>query len=51
MLLCIQDFPKNWKKAKVIPLFKNGDALDPKNYRLVAILPISSKVLERVVFN
>ena len=46
-----QQFPDSWKKIKVIPLHKNGDTLDPKNYRPVAIIPILSKVLERVMFN
>ena len=44
-------FPHSWKKAKVIPLHKTGDVLNPKNYRPVAILPVFSKVLERVIFN
>ena len=35
----------------IIPVFKKGDYLDPKNYRPVAILPIFSKILERLVFN
>lgn len=43
-------FPSAWKHAKVIPLHKKGDTLDPKNYRPVAILPVLSKILERVVF-
>ena len=43
-------FPSSWKTAKVIPLHKKGDFLDPKNFRPVAILPILSKLLERVVF-
>ena len=43
-------FPSKWKTAKVIPLFKSGDSLNPKNYRPVAMLPILSKVLEKVVF-
>ena len=34
----------------MIPLFKKGDPLDPKNFRPVAILPIISKILEKVVF-
>ena len=46
-----QQFPDSWKKIKVIPLHKKGDILDPKNYRPVAIIPILSKVLERVMFN
>ena len=43
-------FPSMWKQAKVIPLHKKGDTLNPKNYRPVAILPVLSKVLERVIF-
>ena len=44
-------FPTNWKRAKVVPLHKKDDVLNPKNYRPVAILPVFSKVLERVIFN
>ena len=44
-------FPDFWKKVKVIPLYKKEDLLNPKNYRPVAIVPIFSKVLERVIFN
>ena len=43
-------FPSQFKKAKVIPLFKSGDKLSPSNYRPVAILPIWSKLVERAVF-
>ena len=43
-------FPKSWKIAKIVPLLKKGDTLDPKNYRPVALLPVLSKILERVVF-
>ena len=45
-----QKFPTEWKHAKVIPLLKKGDVLEPKNYRPVAILPVVSKILERVIF-
>ena len=45
------EFPTIWKLAKVIPLLKKGDTMTPKNYRPVALLPIVSKILERVVFN
>ena len=44
-------FPTIWKKSKIIPLHKKDDQLNPKNYRPVAIIPIFSKILERVVFN
>ena len=39
-----------WKQAKVVPLLKKGDPLIPKNYRPVALLPILSKLLEKVIF-
>ena len=44
-------FPDLWKTAKIIPLHKKGDTLDPKNYRPVALLPVLSKVLERIIFD
>ena len=45
-------FPRIWKHSKVIPLLKLGaaDQLSAKSYRPVALLPVVSKVLERVVF-
>ena len=45
-------FPTLWKHSKVIPLLKPGakDQLNAKSYRPVALLPVVSKVLERVVF-
>ena len=47
--LCIDKntFPKVFKEAKVIPLFKSGDKLDPSNFRPISILPILSKRLEK----
>ena len=46
-------FPTLWKNAKIVPLYKGKDAnkTSPKSYRPVAILPIASKVLERVIHN
>ena len=41
--------PDDLKHSKVIPLFKKGDRSDPGNYRLVSILSVASKVLEKVV--
>jgi hypothetical protein len=43
-------FPSLYKFAKVIPLLKKDDPLEPKNYRPVAILCILSKVIERAIF-
>ena len=35
--------------AQVTPLYKKNDPLDVKNYRPVSILPLLSKVLERIL--
>ena len=45
-----QKFPDSWKQSKVIPLHKKEEVTNPKNYRPVSLLPILSKVLERVIF-
>ena len=43
-------FPSLYKMAKIIPLLKKDDPLEPKNYRPVAILCILSKIIERAIF-
>ena len=44
-------FPGDLKIAKVIPRFKSGDHLKVNNYRPVSILPVLSKVLEKLMYN
>jgi hypothetical protein len=39
-------FPKRWKEAKIIPIFKKEDAKECSNYRPVSNLSVLSKVLE-----
>ena len=43
-------FPENLKLAKVLPLFKKGDIDFMGNYRPISLLPVISKIFERVVF-
>lgn len=42
-------FPTELKKAVIIPLFKKNDKLEPTNYRPISLLPILSKLLEKIV--
>ena len=33
------------------PVFKSGDKNSIKNYRLISLLPVVSRVLEKLVYN
>ena len=44
--------PHDWKKAKLIPIYKNkGEKDEMTNYRGISILPTFSKLVERIVAN
>ena len=42
-------FPEQCKIAKLKPLFKKGSALVPKNYRPISLLPLLSKLFEKII--
>ena len=44
-------FPDDWKKSNVVPIHKKDSKNLIKNYRPISLLPIFSKVLERLMFN
>ena len=44
-------FPNACKVAKLKPIFKKGKKTDPSNYRPISLLPLISKVLERVNYD
>ena len=45
------EFPGCLKIAKVIPVFKSGSKTDVDNYRSISLLPVFSKVLEKIMNN
>ena len=42
-------FPSSLKTAIVTPVFKSGDHHETCNYRPISILPVTSKIIEKVV--
>ena len=42
-------FPDVLKIARVIPLFKSGDQNDITNYRPISLLPVISKIFEKLI--
>ena len=42
-------FPDEWKIARVSPLHKKASRCDSDNYQPISILPVISKVFERIV--
>ena len=43
------DFPSEEKIAKIAPIYKSGDRSLMANYRPISVLPVLSKVIDRVV--
>ena len=41
--------PKEWKRADIVPIFKNGSRMEPLNYRPVSLTSILCKVCEEVI--
>ena len=43
------EVPSDWRKANVVPIFKNGEREIAANYRPVSLTCIASKILEHVI--
>ena len=43
-------FPESYKKSDVVPLFKSKNKIYVTNYHPLSLLPVISKVLEKVVY-
>ncbi|CAH2088992.1 unnamed protein product [Euphydryas editha] len=50
---CIREgtFPDSLKIAKITPIYKSGIRSEPGNYRPISVLPVLSKIFERVLYN
>ena len=44
-------FPSKWKKANVVPVYKNKGDKCVKNYRPMSLLPIFGKIFEKCIFD
>ena len=44
-------FPDDMKIAKIKPLHKSGEKNIVSNYRPISVLPLFSKILERIMYN
>ena len=47
--ITLSAFPNKCKHAKLKPLFKKGSTTEPKNYRPISLLPLVSKIIEKVI--
>ena len=43
-------FPQKLKRANVIPVYKSGNQMSVNNYRPVSVLPVFSKIYEKIVY-
>ena len=49
--ITLSSFPDEWKMARVIPLYKNGQRNVAGNYRPISVLPAISKIMEKILYN
>ena len=43
--------PSDWKKGNIGPVYQKNDKQCLNNYRPISLLPICSKIFERLIFN
>ncbi len=44
-------FPDLWKVTRVTPIFKDGDKAEKSNYRPISVLPVISRLFEKLITN
>ena len=49
-ILATGNYPDMWKLANVTPIHKKDDKQNIKNYRPISLLPLCSKIFEKILF-
>ena len=49
--MSVGHFPDNWKTARVAPIFKKGSTQDKSNYKPISVLPVVSRLFEKLAFD
>ena len=44
-------YPTEWKTARVTPVFKKSVKSDLNNYRPISVIPVVSKVFEKIIYD
>ena len=44
-------FPNSWKIARVAPIFKSGSTEGRSNYRPISVLPVVSRLFEKLIYD
>jgi len=44
-------FPVLWEISRVAPIYKEGDKSEKSNYRPISVLPVISRLVERLVYD
>ena len=47
----LSSFPDEWKTARAVPLYKNGQRNLAGNYRPISVLPVISKIMEKILYD
>lgn len=51
--LCLSqhNIPSEWRRHSITPILKSGNKASVRNYRPISLLSVTSKVLERIIYN
>ena len=44
-------YPSDWKKGNIVSVYKKNDKQRLNNYGPISLLPICSRIFERIIFN